>query len=97
MNDRIKIAEAMGWQKAHREIGMWFNDAPQYCKEDMRAVGELPDPFTNPTDDYAVLEWMRGITGKRNEAMLGHLRALWSGHYVIGDYARAALKVLDND
>jgi len=61
-------------------------------------------PFTDANDDFAVLEWMRGdddgpetpqwrvfkdffieVTGDWN---------IWN--YQIGDFARAALKVIDN-
>ncbi len=86
MNDRIKLADAMGISyRANRRKTLY--------------VG-LPDPFTDANDDYAVLEWMRE---KYSEAIVGqalsndpndmycHLQT----RYYLGDYARAALKVIE--
>ena len=57
--DRIKLAEAMGWKElADREEGWpsWYHDdKPQ---EECRLTENLPDPVTDANDDYAVLEWM---------------------------------------
>ena len=49
-------------------------------------------PFTNPTDDYSVLEWMRGHQENGAFARELQLESMWS--YEIGDNARAALKVM---
>ncbi len=56
------------------------------------------DPFTDANDDYAVLEWARKQEwfGKF-QAALSDLRPGYSFpsyQYQIGDYARAALKVI---
>ena len=50
------------------------------------------DPFADANDDYAVLEWMRerGI-----EAWQIVEECEYCIHYKIGDYARAALKVIE--
>ena len=51
------------------------------------------DPFTDANDDYAVLEWMR-----KQGAATGafELHNSYKANYFIGDYARAALKVIDD-
>ena len=106
MNDRIKLAEAMGWTRS--TIGT------EYCwrHEDGRVIGMCPDPFTDANDDFGVLEWMRQfdldiyIPGdKDNEGAFnkweGFTMALYecgkdTWEYKIGDYARAALKVIQS-
>ena len=55
------------------------------------------DPFTDANDDYAVLEWMRKeatwTVGDMTDKFCDQLEwPCWE--YQIGDYARAALKVL---
>jgi len=85
MNDRIKLAEAMG-------------SVPS-CD------WSTFDPFTDANDDYAVLEWMRdnsrrmgfpGYVGALSDVMEKRLAASHAANYRIGDYARAALKVIGN-
>ena len=66
---------------------------------DKRFKEQIPDPFTDANDDYAVLEWMREL-GVMDDSRIEYDRA-WDklperGEYQIGDYARAALKVLDD-
>lgn len=93
MNDRIKIAEAMGWERTsyttsaegvvHTTRWRDLNGTCGQCKED------TPDPFTDANDDYAVLEHYRNkwsFNVALNEKQLGS--------YKVGDYARAALKVI---
>jgi len=76
MNDRIKLAEAMG-------------SVPS-CD------WSTFDPFNNANDDYAVLEWMRKeMPHNQWLKVQKHWTPAWL--YQIGDYARAALKVIDND
>lgn len=85
---RIKLAEAVF--HGHISIG-------GKLREDF-------DPFTDANDDYAVLEWMRNdesspmmpvVAMKLGEIARdrGNINALHN--YKIGDYARAACKVLD--
>ena len=89
MTDRIKLAEAMGWHK-NPDSGSWsyrvnFPDVKYAHYEH-----ELPDPENDANDDYAVLEWMRAQGGDYHHAI--KFSAL---NYRIGDYARAALKVMN--
>jgi len=86
--DRIRLAEAMGWVRID-EGGLWEN-SKGFGRE---LEQNLPDPFTDANDDYAVLEWMRNQ--KNNAGYWGLLEGVGRWQYQIGDYARAALKVLD--
>ena len=86
--DRIQLAEAIGGPTWEAYIN------PGRHPE----LVELSDPYTDANDDYAVLKWMRnwrfkGVSehgalqrcfGKRNTM----------AHYKVGDYARAALKMI---
>ena len=89
MNDRIKLAEAMGWIKVGPLSGDYSGNPPGTSGW----PSPIPDPFTNANDDYAVLEWMR--KDGPNEAM-DHFLFWHPQDYQVGDYARAALKVLEN-
>jgi len=94
--DRIRLCEAMGWER--NLAGDWHN-IPQGKLP--RPHFDLPDPFTDANADYAVLEWMR----KRKEDLsIQQWGFQWTkfarllpdaSWYRIGDYARAALKVID--
>ena len=94
MTDRIKLAEAMGWTMdapSKESIYPW-----QHVNYTSRV--RCPDPFTDANDDYAVLEWLRDKDNKPWQYMLSQLdygnhRYKWD--YKIGDYARAALKVIE--
>ena len=102
MNDRIKLAEAMGWKlkrKSHRGFGgqpierrVWHN--PEGIT--YRGI-KLPDPFTDANDDYAVLEWMRENHRVEMRRAYNDLGTSYQWNYKIGNNARAALKVIDND
>ena len=88
MSDRIRLAEAIH--------GPCVDD----CDDESYMVGcPIHDesewnPLKNANDDYAVLEWMR--KDGPNEAM-DHFLFWHPQDYQVGDYARAALKVLEND
>ena len=97
--DRIRLAEAMGWEQTDAAgVGsVWRSPDNE--------VMPLPDPFTDANDDYAVLEWMRrrrdrcrAVAGDPDwEAWLYFSAIISNGvNYKVGDYARAALKVLDD-
>ena len=100
MNNRIKLAEAMGFRQ-----GRWFF---QKCMFAPKPISEWQyiwwpdefDPFTNVRHDYAVLEWMRNrkedLSNPGWAGSFGKFAKLLKAScwYEIGDYARAALKVL---
>jgi hypothetical protein len=56
----------------------------------------MPDPFTSADDDYAVLEWMRAKKAEAWDEWFSFMTLIedepWE--YNVGDYARAALKVI---
>ena len=87
MKDRIKLAEAMGWTP-NRTNEKWTDPATGTSGNRLL---DLPDPFTDANDDYAVLEWMR-----ENLTITQRYKFLDENvqNYRIGDYARAALKAL---
>ena len=98
MSDRIKLAEAMGWEwKPYPEDTMGELTSPRgqvvYCTGAQRKY-HIPDPFTDANDDYAVLEWIREqhfvSFAEYYLCMVSEERT----DYQIGDYARAALKVM---
>lgn len=89
MNDRIRLAEAMGFVMASS-----YKDGPNL------------DPFTDANDDYAVLLHYRKHPDPRIRTKffraLANVQSRRDLHeddagYELGDYARAALKVIDND
>ena len=97
--DRIRLAEWMGWikldprllEQRHGGEPRWETD----CWVDkagvmFRTKEGLPNPFTDANDDYAVLGWMRANGGEN--VIQGY-----KINYRIGDYARAALKVIEDD
>jgi len=83
-DDRIKLAEAMGWKRLNKTE--WLDP------DGIRHTNFGFNPFTDANDDYAVLEWMR-----KNETMPMSLCGKLAFHYKVGDYARAALKVLEQE
>ena len=83
MNDRIKLAEAMGFlmTDSYKELNF--------------------DPFADANDDYEVLQWMRK---KKEDLGVQDFAFIWGKFakslkhacwYEVGDYARAAVLVLD--
>ena len=93
MNDRIKIAEAMGYAFIPL-TDSWLTPCGK------RTVKKLPDPFTSADDDSAVLEWMRGSDYDTHQDFAEALLIILVNaplNYTVGDYARAALKVIDDE
>ena len=108
MSDRIKLAEAMnlirllhamGWTHAEEHSdnpewrGMWFTPD---------GGGPMPQPKLDANFDYAVLEWMREQPPKEHTdglylycPFIEEMEGRDAMEYEIGDYARAALKVLE--
>ena len=106
MNDK-ELAEAMGWkyEKPYgTQSGPIFGKLPAgggvWTKPDGSFTNRF-DAFTSADDDYSVLEWMRGSDNSLQSESPDFIifgNAVKHGRwYQIGDYARAALKVLDND
>jgi len=103
MKDRIKLAEAMGWT-LQGIIHTGFAGKQITRKQWVNPLGatysgiRLPDPFTDANDDYAVLEWIRS---QNFRAYFYHYLECAgqadSIEYQIGDYARAALKVIGDE
>jgi len=111
--DEIKLAKAMGFylqtfpveftdgSKGMSDFKVWHSPSHQM----LEPAGELPTPFTDANDDYAVLEWMREKTPSIGEHIkwasddegwiFFNALHLHKVDYQIGDYARAALKVLE--
>lgn len=106
--DRIKLAEAMNllpepfkdWDEYKHAVQLHTGKVLEILRE------LIPDPENNANDDYAVLEWLRSYTlrcpqDSRIEALefayavFSILRGNDLSEYQIGDYARAALKVID--
>ena len=99
MCDRFKLAEAMGWKTGRTDTVEVMGRLISHMrwidlKGNDRAYS--PDPFTDANDDYAVLEWMRNNPARFNDAECETENHGWAWKYKIGDYARAALKVIDD-
>ncbi len=103
--DRVRLAEAMGW---HFETDKYDDHAVEYwwhkTAEKSTVAAEPPDPEHDANDDYAVLEWMRKdyrfqkfkgqLTWLNTSGTLSNRSSEKTWMYQIGDYARAALKVI---
>lgn len=107
--ERIALAERMGWLniKGWTESPMSGKHPYDrwYRRGEDKQYDYLPfNPFTDANDDYAVLRWLREhhedlwidtyVSDAHEEAAL-ELEAP-TGDYHIGDYARVALKLLEN-
>ena len=98
---RIKLAEAMGYVTT-RQSKEWHGKVWEGLTPEGDHSWRLPNPWSDANDDYAVLEWMRSLRGLG----IGDNRWGWWGKfsdtltlrcrdYQIGDYANAALKVIE--
>ena len=96
MSDRIKLAEAMGWKPTSSYTNVAGEvDVTRWRTPDGvmgQRIEDLPDPENDANDDYAVLEWMRGAEVNGEFFTVLKSESMWA--YEIGDYARAALKVI---
>lgn len=93
--DRIRLAEAMGWIRVPHDFGSdsWENSQGF---GHANHVGELPNPFTDANDDYAVLGWMRDeFTPDEIELCLDHIGQGHRWAYETGNYAQGCLALLD--
>ena len=90
--DRMTLAKAMGAQFTTISNGSWAH-------VNMPGGGAFKDwhPDTDANDDYAVLEWMRCKDPKYWITFACELNDGFTeaSDYKIGDYARAALKVIE--
>ena len=108
--DRIQLCEAMGACRISKDkpyfrlVTPVINHAKEQGHLTIECVHEsdLPDPFTDANDDYAVLNWARG-SGLNNEQWLDFVKATNDYPqigpkvgYIVGDYARAALEVINH-
>ncbi len=101
MSDRIKLSEAMGFKQ-----GRWFFQKCWFAPEKtgLKYIHFAPkgvlgsdsfNPFTDANDDYAVLEWIRENHRVELRRACHILGTSYQWNYQIGNYARAALKVID--
>ena len=100
MNDLVLLLEAMGYRPT--SDGGWDGAIRKYTGEYW--TGPLThisyfNPFEDANADYKVLEWMRnrGLDDPLFLAfaeMVGRTRLY---EYQIGDYARAALRVINRE
>lgn len=96
--DRMTLAKAMGAQFTTISNGSWAH-------VNMPGGGAFKDwhPDTDANDDYGVLRWMRkryedrkyNDTWSKFSAHLYYVMRTKVTGYSIGDYARAALKVIE--
>ncbi len=89
-NNKVKLAEFVGWDKVVFSIPGEPDRVFWHHPQKGIFTHVPPDPFTDANDDYAVLEWMRRHAHDYGPMMSKH--SAWL--YQIGDYARAALKVI---
>ena len=102
--DRIRLAETMGiCPNDHEDVCLdsTWNEFDKCVDCGVRVEdGHTFDPEHDANDDYAVLEWMRNKKEDLSDPAWGgsfgkFAKLLKSScWYEIGDYARAALKVL---
>ena len=97
--DKIRLAKAMDMIVAPislEDVGGSFlvtTDPVQTTSDQLVAEWVEFEPFTDANDDYAVLEFIRGehfVT-----YFTAYLEHEYTQDYQIGDYARAALKVIE--
>lgn len=97
--DRIRLAEVLGWTKISREsnaefkdLGLWGTPPRSGPYKHRRGI---PDPFTDANDDYAVLEAFR--SGRFVDLPITRLDfEIAPAMYYVGDYARAVLGALSD-
>ena len=101
--DRIRLAEAMGWTT---KFNSWLRPGCDPAASSSWCTAP-PDPFTYANDDYQVLEWMRSFQAQVHDDLPDGGYLVWKDFseelcdtgpktcYEIGDFARAALEVID--
>ena len=107
MNDRIKLAEAMGYKPyPDADTPCWWSPdglTIHPLTDEFPHLPPLPDPEHDANDDYAVLEWMRekGLQDANTwtkfvDTLNDFPEMGLKVAYQIGDYARAALRAIDD-
>ena len=106
---RIKLAEARGWRATIPTPSEILGEVPDlvWVKPDGGWQYEPPNPFKDANEDYAYLEWMREQPSDKWLIFCVYLKFQLQDRgedleyiataYVVGDYARAALKVISDD
>lgn len=90
MNNRIKLAELIGWKHKPDDESLWRPigiDVGPWIH-----VSRLPDPENDANDDYAILECMRLDPQRFNDAECETEKSGWAWKYQIGYYAKLALE-----
>ena len=92
---RIKLAKAMGKMPVNTKTGepIPYDIIPEALEMVLHLI---PNPFTDANDDYAVLEWMLTQSFWFSDRLTYYM-SQEVGNYAIGNFARAALKMIDND
>lgn len=104
MNDSMTLAKAMGWPENGPLYGKTIRHNNGYPEKD-GPWADIPAflPDRNTSDDYLVLEWVRNMAGRYEPEHQEWPEGTWEffvgclcsrGLYDIGDYGRAALRVL---
>ena len=101
--DRIRLAEAMGWRNCEPKGYVNVDGVPTVTPagepppfDQPPYIAALPDPFTDANDDYAVLEWIHADSTDFGTSQRIMKKLVFAAHqYRVGDYARAALEVID--
>ena len=111
MNDIIRLALLVGRQECpntgcdntgcmavQTSYDEWEPQQCEWCECHPESAFSF-DPFTDANDDYAVLEWMRNNVDAREwtHVLSDDFRGGMMCNYQIGDYARAALKVIKKE
>lgn len=96
MNDRIRLAEAMGWKLITNDVSSWVS--PSGRNSGYAVLEKAFDPLTDANDDYAVLEWMLDkYRSYEIEKAFDHNGFAHRWVYSTGYYAESALTLLNGD
>ncbi len=112
MNDRIKLAEAMGWHRdwcgGTSELYSLVPPGHEHVESPPTAIScyfnswfdgkvcAVPDPFTDANDDYACLQFAKEQGNPLWTPFMHHCEQECH-QYTIGDWARALLEALGNE
>ena len=110
--DRIKLAEAMGWQRDEK-WDAWILQVNDKQRDICRDPDRLPDPFTDANDCNALIKHLNGLgcevhimwPGQKRTDLKPHVKIFrypdktinWRGDNYMQGVCELALKVLDNE